>query len=55
MTAAVIAALGSGIADVIARVRSGDRAAIADSRGAYACTTIAPIREEPAFQALVTA
>jgi 3-oxoacyl-(acyl-carrier-protein) synthase len=38
--------LGSSVLDVIARVRAGDRAAIADSRG-YACTTIAPIREEP--------
>ena len=39
--------LGANIADVIARVRAGERAAIADSRG-YACATIAPIPGEPA-------
>lgn len=52
MNAAMIArawrtSLGANIADVIARVRAGERAAIADSRG-YACATIAPIPGEPA-------
>jgi 3-oxoacyl-(acyl-carrier-protein) synthase len=39
-------ALGRDIADVIARVRAGERAAIADTRG-YACASVAPITAEP--------
>lgn len=52
MNAAMIArawrtSLGASVPDVIARVRAGERAAIADARG-YVCTTIAPIPGEPA-------
>jgi 3-oxoacyl-(acyl-carrier-protein) synthase len=40
--------LGSTIDTAMARLHAGERAAMTDPRGAYACTTIAPIRDEPA-------
>jgi hypothetical protein len=41
--------LGRSIDEVVARIRAGDRAAIASPRAAgYACSTVAPIAEEPA-------
>lgn len=40
--------LGNTIDAAMARLFAGERAAITDPRDAYACTTIAPIRDEPA-------
>jgi 3-oxoacyl-(acyl-carrier-protein) synthase len=40
--------LGNTIDSAMARLYAGERAAMTDPRGAYACTTIAPIRDEPA-------
>ena len=40
--------LGSTIETAMARLYAGERAAMTDPRGGYACTTIAPIRDEPA-------
>ena len=40
--------LGSTIETAMARLYAGERAAMTDPRGGYACTTVAPIRDEPA-------
>jgi hypothetical protein len=40
--------LGNTIETAMARLHAGERAAVTDPRGGYACTTIAPIRDEPA-------
>jgi 3-oxoacyl-[acyl-carrier-protein] synthase II len=40
--------LGNTIESAMARLHAGERAAMTDPRGGYACTTIAPIRDEPA-------
>jgi hypothetical protein len=53
LTAAIIGRawrtpLGTTIETAMARLHAGERAAITDPRGAYACPTIAPITGEPA-------
>jgi hypothetical protein len=40
--------LGGTIEAGMARLHAGERAAMTDPRGGYACATIAPIRDEPA-------
>lgn len=40
--------LGNTIESAMARLYAGERAAMTDPRAGYACTTIAPIRDEPA-------
>lgn len=53
LTAAIIGRawrtpLGNEIETAMARLYAGERAAMTDPRGGYACSTIAPIRSEPA-------